>query len=260
MKKSTQIPVLILIFLTIFFQNLKQTQAQSSPKDSIISGFMIETSFGFHLPAGDLAQRYGESATGGFGIIYKTKKNYTFGVEYNFLFGSKVKIHDDLFKNIMTQEGFVIDGDGLYAEIYTQQRGFHANAKFGKIFPIFGPNDNCGPFINFGIGMLQHRIRIVNMENTAPQVGPDLRKGYDRLSSGISLHQQIGYFNIGNKKAFSFATSFEAIQAFTLPRRPYQYDLMGPEDNKIRVDLLFGMKLTWMVPIYRQASDGFYFN
>lgn len=259
MKTTTKLSLLLSIFALITI-NTKELKSQTSPKDSIISSFLIETNLGFHLPGGDLAKRYGESSTGGFGLLYKTKKNFLFGVEYNLLFGSKVKIEEELFKNIMTSEGFVIDGDGLYAEIYTYERGFHTSAKVGKIFPLFGPNDNCGPFITFGVGMLQHRIKIVNMDNTAPAVGVDFRKGYDRMTSGISLHQQIGYFNIGNKKAFSFATSFESIQAFTLPRRPYQYDLMGPEENKTRIDLMFGVRLTWMVPIYRQASDGFYYN
>lgn len=248
-----------LFCIAIIFSVNSHLFSQKLPKDSIISGFFIEANVSGHAPSGDLADRFGLSATGGFGLIYKTNKNFIFGVEYNLMHGSEVKIENQLFKNIQTKEGFIIDGNGMFAEVFTFQRGFHTNAKVGKIFPWFGPNENSGPFINIGVGMLQHRIRIVNVENTAPQLTEEFTKGYDRLSSGISLHQQIGYFNIGNRRSFSFAASFEAIQAFTRPRRIYQYDLMGPEDNKLRLDLLFGVRLTWMVPINRRQSDGYYY-
>ena len=248
---------LFVLFVFLYSTNLK---SQISPKDSIIEGFMIDFHYGFHFPEGDLKDRFGNSSTAGAGVFYKTKKNFLYQINFNYEFGTDVKIEDELFENIYTSEKFIIDGDGLYAEHVTQERAWYVLGKVGKIFPIIGVNDNCGPFIMIGGGYLQHKIRITCQDNTAPQIKDDYKKGYDRLTGGYTLYQQIGYFNIGNKKAYSLTASFEIMEAFTKPMRNYQYDLMGPEPNKTRMDILWGFRLSWMIPLFKEPSDGYFTN
>ncbi len=232
--------------------------AQVSTKDSIVSGFIIDVLYGFHLPGGDLSERFGISSAAGGAITYKTKKNFLFQLNFNYEFGGDVKIEDSLFKHLYTREGFIIDGNGMFAEVFTYERGWYPLAKAGKIFPLFGPNENCGPFLLLGGGYLMHKIRIYNPDQTAPQITGEYKKGYDRLTGGFCLSQQIGYFYIGNKKAYSFTASFEIIQAFTKPMRNYQFDLMGPEPQQTRLDILYGIRLSWMIPLFRQPSDGYF--
>lgn len=234
-------------------------EAQVSTKDSVVAGVLIEAHYGFHLPAADMAERFGVSSAVGPAVWYKTKKNWLIGIELNYEFGGNVKIEDSLFRHISTPEGFIIDGNGMYAEVFTYERGWHGYLKAGKIFPVVGPNPNCGLFFHSGIGGMVHKIRIYNQDQVAPQVSSDYKKGYDRLTGGIAFTQQFGYFNIGNRKTYSFIVSIEIIEGLTKPMRNYQYDLMGPEDDAIRLDILYGIRVSWMIPLFRQPATGYVF-
>jgi hypothetical protein len=246
------------IFFLVLTVSIMKSFGQVSPKDSIVSGFIIDFHYGFHLPEGDLKERFGSSAGIGVGLVYKDKKNFLYSLDMNYEFGTKVKIEDSIFKDLFTQEGFIIDGDGLFAEVFTYERGWIGLGKIGKIFPVFGPNENCGPFIMVGAGYMTHKIRIYNQDMTAPQIKDEYKKGYDRLTGGYCFSQQIGYHHIGNKKAYSFTVSFEIIEAFTKPMRNYQFDLKGPESSSTRTDILYGLRLSWMIPLFRQPSDGYF--
>lgn len=109
-----------------------------------------------------------------------------------------------------------------------------------------------------GAGLLQHKIRIETIGNTVPQLDKEYKKGYDRLSNGLSLHEMIGYYHFGNKHLINFYAGFEFIQAFTENRRSYNFDEMKKDETK-RVDLLFGIRAGWMLPVYRRAPQKFYF-
>lgn len=251
---------LVVICVLMFSLNHTETRAQVSPKDSIVSGFLIDVHYGFHMPGGDLKERFGNSSTVGASLFYKDKRNILYGLNFNYEFGGDVKIEDSIFRNLYTQEGFIIDGDGLFTEVFTYERGWSGLGKIGMVFPWFGPNDNCGPFLMLGGGYMMHKIRIYNQDMTAPQIKDEYKKGYDRLTGGFTLSQQIGYLHIGNKKAYSFTASFEIIEAFTKPMRNYQFDLMGPEPQDTRLDILYGIRLSWMIPLFRQPSDGYFTN
>jgi len=258
MKKIEMLKLLVPV---IFFTSLLafKVNSQVSPKDSIVSGILLDFHYSFQVPFADIAERFGVSSTIGAGIMYKTKNNFLLGGDFNYIFGTNVKEEDDILSMISTSDGQIIDGNGMYAEVICYERGFYSTIKAGKIFPLFGPNDNSGLFVTIGSGLLQHWIRIINNENTAPQLAKEYRAGYDRLSNGICFTQSVGYFNIGNKKAYSFTAGFEFIQAFTENRRGYNYDLMGQEENTNRIDLLLGIKISWMLPLFRQPSDGYYY-
>jgi hypothetical protein len=249
-----------IIVFALYLINPFHVSSQISTKDSIVSGFILDVNYSFHIPKKDLEERFGYSSTTGVSALYKTKKNLLYGLNFNYEFGGDVKIEDEIFKQISTTDGYIIDGDGLYAEVFTYERAWYAMGIIGKIFPIIGPNENCGPFFTLGGGYLQHKIKITNTENTAPQIKDEYKKGYDRLTGGYCLYQQLGYFNIGNKKGYSFSLSFEIIEAFTKPLRNYQFDLMAPEPNKTRTDILWGMRFSWMIPLIKQASDGYFID
>lgn len=251
---------IFVVLLAAFYSDGFKGHAQVSPKDSIVKGFVIDVHYGFHIPGGDLKERFGASSAVGLDVFYKNKRNYMFALDMNYIFGGDVKIEDSIFRNLYTQEGFMIDGDGMFAEVFTYERGWFGQAKAGKVMPWFGPNDNCGPFVMLGAGYMMHKIRIYNQDMTAPQIKDEYKKGYDRLTGGFCLSQQIGYLHIGNKKAYSFTASFEFIQAFTKPLRNYQFDLMGPEPQNTRIDLLYGIRLSWMIPLFKQPSDGYFVN
>jgi hypothetical protein len=129
----------------------------------------------------------------------------------------------------------------------------------GKIFKVLQASPNSGLMVMLGAGYLSHRMVIDNQNNTAPQITRDYARGYDRLTAGLNLNQFIGYFYMGKSRVFNFFGGFEFYQAFTTSQRDYVFDQMKKDDNNY-LDLFFGIKVGWMIPIYKQAPDSYYYH
>lgn len=247
-----------LLFILFFTLSLYTSYSQVNVKDSSINIPMIFGSAAFHVPGGDMAERFGVNYAAGAGFSYKTKGNWIFGVDFEYLFGTDVKIKDDLFRHLETSSGFIIDGNGVPADVAVLERGHFTAAKFGKLFPVFGPNPNSGIMFTAGAGYIRHIISISNIDNTAPQLAGDYRRGYDRLTHGYGLTQFIGYVHMSNKRTVNFFVGFEFIEAWTKSLRAYDFDLMQP-DLKNRFDFLGGFKAGWILPLYGRAPQDYYF-
>lgn len=247
--------VLVLCLSVVF---IPRTGAQVSVQDSAIATSMLYAGIGMQFPGGDMADRFGISFSAGPGFLYKTRSNWLVGAEANFFYGDNVKIGDSLFKLITNASGNIIDGNGEPAIIGITQRGFSAWAKAGKIFPWTGPNPNSGFFATVGVGYLQHNLYISNLDNTAPQLAGDYRKGYDRLTGGPAVNLKIGYLLLSNHRMLNFMVGFELNQAWTKSLRDYDFDLMKKDDTS-RSDLLSGFKLGWIIPLYGRAPKEYYF-
>lgn len=249
----------VLLSLIVVLIIISASKAQVSVKDSAISTAFFTAHYQYQIPGGDLSESFLSSSGIGTSFIYKTSSNWLFGVDYNFFFRDTVKGADTLLKSISTSLGEVIDGNGIYAEIHMYERGFYSTAKIGKLFPIIGPNDNSGICVIVGGGLLQHKVRIENPENTAPQLSGDYKKGYDKLTNGFALSEFIGYIHMGNNKLVSFYAGFEFAQAWTQSRRDYDFVLMG-KDEKKRFDTLSGFKFGWIIPLYKRKPQKYYTN
>jgi len=248
-----------IILLLLFFSSFSQTiSGQVSVRDSTISAGLFFFNYSFQVPDKDLSIRFGNNSSIGGGFLIKTKSNWLLGADFNYIFGSKVKNSDDILKNISTNEGWVIDIDGLFAEINFFERGFYSSVKFGKIFPIAKSNPNSGLMITGSIGLLQHKIRIDNPKNTAPQLTGDYKKGYDQLSNGLCISEFIGYMHMGNNRLTNFYVGFEFLQGWTQSRRDYDFNLMV-KDTSTNFDILNGLKIGWIIPLYKQVPDKFYY-
>lgn len=242
--------------LTAFLPPVARSQV--NVQDSSISASLLYAGAGLQVPGGDMADRFGISYSIGPGYLYKTRSNWIFGVETNFFFGDDVKIGDSLFKHIMTSNGTLIDGNGEPAIIGITQRGISVWAKVGKIIPVLSPNPNSGFFTTLGVGYLRHNLSISNLDNTAPQILGDYRKGYDRLTAGPAVNLKIGYLFLSNHRLLNFMVGFELSQAWTKSLRDYDFDLMKKDDSS-RSDLLTGFKLGWIIPLYGRAPKEYYF-
>lgn len=232
--------------------------SQKASRDSSEKVFMLCPSFAYQLPGGNLADRFGYNFNVGGSFMLKTKNNWLFGVEGQFLFGDQVN-ENHILDSISTQQGFVIGTNGGYADIFLYERGFHFLAKAGKVFPLISPNKNSGVTATIGVGLLQHKIRIQNDDENAPQVSGDYVKGYDRLTNGLSLTESIGWLYLGKNHIANFTFSFEFTQAFTKNRRSYNFDEMRKDETE-RVDLLYGFRVSWIIPFRKRVPKEFYYN
>ena len=250
MKKSIAFIIGLIFHLTV--------QGQYSIRDSSIAFPMIGVTFSYELPAGDMADRFGSSFSFGGAFQWKLKSNWLIGFEGNFIFSDEVK-ENNILDSYKTPDGFIIDGAGQFATITLTERGMRFNLKAGKILPILGPNKNSGLLASFGAGYLQHRIYIDTPGSPVPWLEDEKRRGFDRMTSGLFINQFIGYINFSNKKMINFFAGIEFTEGFTQNKRPYNFDT-GLKDDKQRTDILVGLKVGWLFPLYKRVADKYYID
>jgi hypothetical protein len=236
----------ILLFLSTF------SRAQ---KDSAITIPMLGVHFSAQLPFGDMANRFGNSFTAGGSFMLKTHKNWLFSLEASYLFGGTVK--ENVLEELTNPDGFVTDNEGYPANLRITERGLILGFTVGKVIPIFKSNANSGLMITIGGGYLQHKVHIYDASQRVASIAGDLIKGYDRLTSGFSLSQFVGYMHMGRKRMSNFYAGFEFYEAFTQSVRKLNYSTGLPDTGK-RLDGLAGFRLGWILPLYKKAPDDFY--
>ncbi|MEO8088133.1 MAG: hypothetical protein ABI763_15035 [Bacteroidota bacterium] len=231
--------------------------SQKSVKDSCISFTILGASFQYQVPGGDMAKRFGDNFNAGGFLNYKFSNNWLIGLDGYFLFADKIK-ENSILDNISTSDGFIIGESGEYAKVYLYERGFQFVLKAGKIFSVFAPNKNSGIMFTAGAGFLQHKIRIDVDKDDVPELTNDYKKGYDRLTNGLAITENLSYLYCSNKRLLNFSLGLEFTQAFTQNRRDYNFDQMKKDTQK-RIDLLYGIKLCWFFPLYSHAATSFYY-
>jgi hypothetical protein len=234
--------------------------SQRNVKDSIIATPWISLNYGGNWTHADLSEKYGFLNHVGFLAGYKTKRNWFYGIEGNFIFGSKIKI-PNLLSGLEDSYGNITDMNGDIATVVISSRGFNTNLTFGKVFPILSPNANSGIFIHGGVGILAHKIRIETQDQVIPSIELEYKKGYDRLSIGPNLHQYIGYALMANRGLVNFHAGFYAQEGFTKNQRNIFFDQPNIiVSKKTMLDIQIGFKIGWFIPIYKRLPKEFYYN
>lgn len=246
----------LIILLTVLFA--KQLHAQSSMKDSSINAVLVGVSAGIFLPEGDMADRFGTCYAVGLSVGLKRKNNWIYSLVGDYFFSGNVYDYD-LLTDILTSDGHIIGDDGKFAEVRLYERGYNITLNAAKLITIGKPNNNSGFLIQAGFGFMQHKIRIETIGNSVPYLNKEYKKGYDKLTNGLALHQFFGYQLLGNKRLINFYAGFDFTEAFTQNRRSFDYDDLRYDATK-RTDILLGFKLGWILPLYKQAPSTFYYN
>jgi len=218
---------------------------------------MLGAEFQYQSPGGDMADRFYNDYNVGAFLNYKFANNWLIGVEGSFLFADKVK-ENNILDSISTADGNIIGETGEYSQIYLYERGYLLTLRAGRLFSVLGPNKNSGLLVTAGAGFLEHKIRIDVDKEDVPELTKEYKKGYDRLTNGLALTENINYLYCGNRRLLNFMIGFEATQAFTQNRRAYNFDQRKKDDKK-RLDLLYGIKLCWFFPLYRHAATSYYY-
>ena len=210
------------------------------------------------LSGGDFADRWGYSNALGAELNFKLKSNLTFGVESQFMFGNTFR-QSEIFDNLKNVDGNITNMAGQPGDILFLLRGGTFTGQIGYVFTKIGEGPNAGLWINAGLGYQFHKIRIEHTFDEIPQFNGSLAKGYDKLSMGVVSKQFIGYLQQGSRQFLNFYAGVELMQGFTKNVRTYNFDTEGPE-NDLRIDLFYGIKLGWMIPIYKRQLQEYYFD
>lgn len=250
---------LIFILLTIlpFIVN-----AQHDIKKEHISTWMFQATYAFQVPGQDTKTLFGNNHSVGGSVVFKTKSNWMFSVNGNFISGNEVNIsRQELFGDILDSNGEIITGDGIYGSYALFERGAHFQAKVGKIFPVLSPNPNCGFFVQGGLGYLFNRVRCEfgSYASPPPAMAGDYLYGYDRMRGGFAWSSEIGYLFMSNSRILNFSISLEFIQAYTQPMREWDFHLME-KDIKSYIDQYIGVRAAIYIPTYRRKPAEFYYN
>ena len=244
--------IFFLFVLVIANQDAFAQNEEETPRKTFFLAFNGAAS----APGADMADRFGLHGMAGLGFFYKTSSNWILGAEFDYMFGENVK-EDDILDPIRTQNGFLIGTDGLLFSPALHQRGYKIQLTGGKILPVLSPNINSGLLITGSLGFLQHKISyFLTEEASLPQLSEELKKGYDRLSNGISISEFIGYYHMSESRLVNFKIGVELTQAFTQNRRSLNYDTMTRDDSN-RLDLLFGLKASWILPFSSSSAKTF---
>ena len=252
--------ITIVLFLISLFL-ISSVSAQVSIRDSSVTTFMIRVSYAYNWPGGDLVNRFGANSTVGGSFGLKLKSNLQINLLYNYIFGRDVK-ENDILDGLRTEDGFIINEAGTPSETDMFERGYSFFITAGLIIPKIpftkiklGLNPNSGFVFSIGPGFLQHKIRI---ESDAAPLKGAYKKGYDRLSNGIAVMETFGYLFLSNRRLVNFYLGMTSVQAWTKNRRGFNYDT-GKEDNEMRLDIMTGFKVAWILPLYKKVPDEFYF-
>lgn len=236
----------ILIALAIIFSHSLSAQEATLNEGHAV---LINFTFGGQLPGGDLYDRFGANLNIGGRADYLTEKNnLIFGLEGYFLFGNTVK--EDVLASLRTPNGLIISNDRTPTEVPLRERGFYIGGSIGKLFSLSQTNPRSGIRATVGVGLLQHKIRIQDDPvRQFAQLSEDYKKGYDRLSNGLAFNEFIGYQYLSLDKRINFYAGFEFTQALTQSRRDFNFDTRS-QDTTERLDLLWGIRVGWVIPVY----------
>lgn len=231
-------------------------QVVENPKDAVL----INPYVGFQLYDGDIADQYKSSVKLGIASGYKFKSDYILMLEGSYTFGNNVKNADNILQGIATADGNIINESGNYAQFSLFQRGITYGLSLEKVFPAFlSSNKNSGPTLGIGVGQIWNWTRIENVGNDTPNLIDDYKKGYDQLSSGPYIKESIGYLFLSPNRLINFSVNFEVYQAFTKNLRKYNY-AGGYYSNESRLDLSYGIRINWYLPIYQGGKEQYYYE
>ncbi len=217
----------------------------------------VELKGAYDVPFADMATRFGNSFRLGFGLKYKTDKNWVFGIEHSFIVGGKVK-ETGLLENLYTDNGGIINEFGEVLNVGIFQRGYMTGIQVGKILPVWNKIPNSGLSVQTGVGFMQYKINLFDRDNNLGALKNEYRKGYDRLTNGMYVKQFVGYTHYSPNKLINYVVGIDGIVGFNQGRRDYLFDVNQPGNMK-RTDILIGLSAAWIIPLYRKITEETYY-
>lgn len=222
-------------------------------------GWVFSVNGNLDLPGGDMKDRFGTSYRVGGGVLYKSSGNWLLGPKIDFISGGIIR-EDSLLINIRDKDKLFIGQDGQRLNIKIYERGYLVGFQAGKILSLGDrKNPDKGILILSTLGFMQHKIHFFDREDKILALGKEVRKGYDRLANGLFWEQYIGYNHFAQNGLVNFHIGLDFTAGFTQGRRDFNYDLRRPGLEK-RLDLFFGLRGGWYIPIFRKKTEEIYFE
>jgi hypothetical protein len=231
---------------------------RKSLRDSVVNTVLIGMHYKASLTAGDMADRWGFNNQIGLDLTNKYKNNMTVGLNAGFIFGNQLR-QPEIFAGLLNEFGTITGTAGTPADILFLMRGVVGHVSAGYVWNRFGNNPNSGFWFSGGLGYMMHKIRIESLYDNVPQLQGDYKKGYDKLTMGVSSRQFIGYLYQADARLVKFYAGLEFIQGVTQNVRTYNFDTGGREDE-LRFDVMYGLKFGLVMPISQRTRGEYYYE
>jgi len=242
-----------LLFLIPSFIFAQQYDNGKKYIDTATSMLWTGANFSYQLPSGNLANSFSGNFNIGSGFTFKTSSNWTWDVNFNYLFGANIDDASLVLGDVVNSNGDIIDGNGLKATIYLEGRYWTLGIGVGKVIPV-NRWKNSGIWIHSGFGFFQHKIYISDPDNQVSQLLGNYKKGYDQRSSGFCMSQFVGYLFMQKKRVASFYAGVEITELWTRPDRNYIFVLGSTDNIPYKFSALFGLKIGWIVPLFEKKK------
>ena len=250
MKKITFLIVALMVGLSSIAdaQRRADIELKYDAIDTATRMVWTGANFAVQFPFGNLRETFKLNMNIGVDVTYKTSSNWTMSLDFNYLFGAKVRNQMAVLgPDMLTSNGDLIDGNGQKATIYFEGRYWNLSLGLGKIIP-FDKWRNSGLWLRLNAGYFEHKIRINDPDNQIPQISGDYKKGYDQRCGGFALSQFIGYVFMRKVRVASFYVGAEISEIWSKSNRNYSFLLMGKDETK-RFSILIGPKIGWVIPL-----------
>ena len=262
MCQNQKLNIKVILILTGLLLQQAVLKAQS-PSVDVEQGkrhaFLFPIGISAAIPEGDLKAQYGSFGILNIGAFYRSKSNWLFGTDFSFFFGSNVKINP--LNGLYINSNNMIGNDGLPSNVTRSFRGLLTpTLKVGKVFPLpIGKkaDENSGIAVILGGGYMGHKIRYADESRNIPLLQSDVLKGYDRLSTGLGLQQTLSYLYLSSSRTVNYTIALDFYQGFTQNRR-VNYDLQKTLPAK-RLDFMYAIRIGWVLPVYGQRSNEYYY-
>ncbi len=239
--------ICIILFYIISFNGIAQVKKQTA----------FTFNYNYQIPSGEMASTFNNNSSIGSTYFIETNKNLVFGAECNYLFAPTI-IDPNIFENINTSDGAIIGADGYYTNVNVMQRGLEFYLFTGYAFHLIHDNLS-GFYLNQGIGYLQHQIFIDTKNQNIPQLNEEMKKGYDRLTNGLSTKLSIDYKYYHKRGRFQFGAGVNYTVAYTKNQRLYNYAENKYYSQKRNLDRLLGFRIEIIFPIKRKNEEKFHY-
>lgn len=213
---------------------------------------------------GGISEYYGNNSNVGANFNIKLANNFTFGLEGQFIFGSK---YNDLtlMGNIVTSNGFIIGKDQSIEVPDVQGRGLNCFAEIGKIFPLNKKNINSGIHFKAGLGYMYYSAYVVADPTMITQMTSSYADGYNRLQSGLSFNTFFGYTLYSNDKLLNCSGGLQMTYAGLKYDGSIDFATNKPYDKSSTSCILIGPKVCFSLILKtikksEPKGDGYFYN
>ncbi len=216
-----------------------------SQKVSAPRWFLLQTSAQYNINGGDWKSRYPAFTSVPLSFEYFHRHKFIVGANYNIYLGSQVN-ENGLYGNMTNSKNELLDLNGYPAVVRTYMRGFQSGVHALKSYPLKA-GSNWHLQMGGGLGYYRSYTKFVFDENQVPQIDGNYQTGYDRLSAGWYLQEQMRIQYLNNELV-SMGLGIHFMQGSSNHLRPYDFANQTPGYQQF-TDYSYGANLFITIPI-----------